>query len=83
MTTLVQLYEEHALACVEAADLTDDPNRRCLYLKLAAEWTRGAQELQARQRMLHAGEATDLEEKGGPLFFWADPASALRAVRKL
>ena len=83
MPTLSQLYEQHALACARAADLTDDPQFRCLYLKLAAEWKRDAQALQ--QPKLHPGDATDPQgrntsepltnptvEKTNPLFFWSD-----------
>jgi hypothetical protein len=37
MATLVQLYEEHAADCSRAAKLTDDADRRSLYLKLAEQ----------------------------------------------
>jgi hypothetical protein len=40
-------YERHAKDCVQAAELTVDPSRREVYLKLARQWTEAADALQA------------------------------------
>jgi hypothetical protein len=42
---LVRLYEHHAEECARAAEQTNDPRRRALLVKLAAEWRAEAQEL--------------------------------------
>jgi hypothetical protein len=51
MTTLTQLYEEHAKDCLRSAASTDDPKRRDLLLKLAMQWRKDAEAL--RQRLPH------------------------------
>ena len=43
---LVRLYEHHAEECARAAEQTNDPRRRALLVKLAAEWRAAVQELQ-------------------------------------
>jgi hypothetical protein len=44
---LAELYEDHALGCVEAATRTNDPKHREMLLKLAHEWMREAAALRA------------------------------------
>jgi hypothetical protein len=47
---LAELYEDHAVGCVEAAARTDDPKHREMLLKLAQEWMREAAALRASTR---------------------------------
>ena len=42
---LLRLYEHHAEECARAAEQTNDPRRRALFVKLAAEWRAAVQEL--------------------------------------
>lgn len=42
---LARLYDRHAEECARAGEQTDDPRRRALMIKLAAEWRRDAQAL--------------------------------------
>ena len=41
-------YERHAEDCAQAAELTVDPRRREVYLKLAREWSEAADALEAQ-----------------------------------
>jgi hypothetical protein len=54
MATLVEIYKEHAEACLRAAAKMDDPKRRDLMLKLATEWRRDAEAL--RQSTQHCSK---------------------------
>jgi hypothetical protein len=56
---LAQLYENHAEECARAAERTDDPRRRALLIKLAAEWRRDAQVLR------QTGSSTDDKDRPG------------------
>jgi arsenate reductase-like glutaredoxin family protein len=47
---LAELYEEHAVGCVEAAARTDDPKHREMLLKLAQEWMREAATLRVAKQ---------------------------------
>ena len=42
---LAQLYEFYAEDCARAAEQADDPRHRAMLIKLAAEWSKAAQEL--------------------------------------
>jgi len=48
IAALKDVYERHARDCASAAELTVDPNRREVYLKLAREWTEAADALEAQ-----------------------------------
>jgi hypothetical protein len=47
VAALKKVYEGHAKDCAQAAELTVDPGRREVYLKLACQWTEAADALQA------------------------------------
>jgi hypothetical protein len=47
VAALRNVYERHAMDCAQAAELTVDPGRREVYLKLARQWTEAADALQA------------------------------------
>jgi hypothetical protein len=47
LAALKRTYERHAEDCAQAAELTVDPGRREVYLKLASQWTEAADALQA------------------------------------
>jgi hypothetical protein len=47
IAALKNVYEKHAKDCAQAAELTVDPGRREVYLKLARQWTEAAAALQA------------------------------------
>jgi hypothetical protein len=47
IAALKNVYERHAKDCAQAAELTVDPGRREVYLKLACQWTEAADALQA------------------------------------
>jgi len=48
LAKLKKTYEQHAKECAQAAELTVDPGRREVYLKMAREWTEAAEALQAQ-----------------------------------
>jgi hypothetical protein len=52
---LAQLYDRHAEECARAAEQADDPRRRALMIKLAAEWRRDAQALRQSEQPIAAG----------------------------
>jgi hypothetical protein len=43
--SLKKMYEQHAEDCAQAAELTVDPGRREVYLKLARHWIEAADAL--------------------------------------
>jgi hypothetical protein len=43
MATRAELYEQHANACVLAAGRTANPKHREMLVKMARQWTQGAQ----------------------------------------
>jgi hypothetical protein len=45
---LARLYDQHAEECARSAEQTENPGRRALLLKLAAEWRRDADKLRQR-----------------------------------
>ena len=53
---LAQVYERHADECALAAEQAEDPKRRAMLLKLAAEWRRDAERL--RQQAANGGDAS-------------------------
>jgi hypothetical protein len=46
IAALKNVYERHAKDCVQAAELTVDPGRREVFLKLARQWTEAAAALE-------------------------------------
>jgi hypothetical protein len=50
MSTLAQIYEDHAEDCIRAAARTDDPKRRDVLLHLAIKWREDAQALMCEPR---------------------------------
>ena len=42
---LARLYDRHAEDCALAAEQTDDPRDRAMFIKLVDEWRKAAQEL--------------------------------------
>jgi hypothetical protein len=51
---LARLYEQHAEECARSAEQTEDPQRRALLLKLAAEWRRDADKLREQAAQVPA-----------------------------
>ena len=49
MSTLTQVYEDHAADCARAAEQTDDPVFRKMLLTLALQWRLAAREEAAMQ----------------------------------
>jgi hypothetical protein len=47
MPTSIELFEDRAQGCIEAAERADDPDVRKLLLKTAREWMQGAAALRA------------------------------------
>ncbi len=46
LSALKKAYETHAKDCAQAAEMTVDPGRREVYLKLARQWTEAVAALQ-------------------------------------
>jgi hypothetical protein len=42
---LARLYDRHAEDCARAAEQTNDPRDRAMFIKLVDEWRKAAQEL--------------------------------------
>jgi hypothetical protein len=61
MPTLIELFEDRAQGCIEAAERADDPNVRKLLLKTAREWMRGAAAL---RRAALGGSAPPTADEG-------------------
>jgi hypothetical protein len=58
MPTSIELFEDRAQGCIEAAERADDPDVRKLLLKTAREWMQGAAALRASSSERSA--ATDI-----------------------
>jgi hypothetical protein len=51
---LARLYDQHAERCTRSAEQIEDPQRRALFLKLAAEWRRDADKLREQAAQVPA-----------------------------
>ena len=60
---LARLYDRHAEECARAAEQTDDPRRRVLMIKLAAEWRRDAQALRQSGQPSAAGVRSAMRKR--------------------
>jgi hypothetical protein len=57
MSTLAQIYEEHAKECFSSAAREDDPKQRYLLLKLAIAWREDAEALKQGEELLTLASA--------------------------
>jgi hypothetical protein len=57
MSTLAQIYEEHAKQCFSSAAREDDPKQRYLLFKLAITWREDAEALKQGQEPLTLANA--------------------------
>jgi hypothetical protein len=58
VTALKALYQDRALDCARAVELTTDPQLRELYLRLAREWSKAAAALEAQQNIEGRAQAS-------------------------
>jgi hypothetical protein len=64
MPTSIELFEDRAQGCIEAAERADDPDVRKLLLKTAREWMQGAAAL--RRAAANGAPLPTSEDDGAP-----------------